>query len=103
MKNYELIKDNLNLKIEVYYNKGGQNYFTYKNEARGYYLSVTPVNVEKRENNIVIECYTAFSGVKVLLNEVQRQSEKGYKTACELANFKIQDLKNFVLSKNNIG
>ena len=55
------------LRCELYYSLGGFNYFTYKNEARGYYLSVSPV--EKSEH---MESYVGFSGVKKCLLEVTR-------------------------------
>lgn len=37
------------LKITLNYNKGGMNYFTYKDEQRGIYLGVSPVKIEKKE------------------------------------------------------
>ena len=59
------------IKVRTYYRKDAMNYFTYKNEARGYYLSVTPV-----ERGHGWETFTAFSGFKVLLKEVTRASKK---------------------------
>lgn len=88
MKIYELIENsnsnNLNLKTEVYYHKGGMNYFTGNNEPRGYYISCTPVNIE-RNGLIKIESFTAFTGRKKLLIEVQRKSDKMYNKAVEYA------------------
>ena len=55
------------LKVTVYYHKGGQNYFTYKEEPRGLFLSVTPV--ERCEN---FEKVTAFSGIKKCVKEMPR-------------------------------
>lgn len=47
MKNYIKVsgseKTNY-LRIDLDYSKGGYNYFTYKNEPRGYYIHVSPVN-----------------------------------------------------------
>lgn len=84
MKNYIHIKDTTFIKVEVYYNKGGMNYFTYRNEPRGYYLSVSPV--ERQEvGNCVTESFRAFSGVKRLVLEVKRKSDKAMETAVELA------------------
>ena len=59
------------IKLYSYYKKDTMNYFTYKNEARGYYLSVTPV-----ERVRSFESFVAFTGFKVLLKEVTRASKK---------------------------
>lgn len=59
------------IKVSTYYRKDGMNYFTYKTEARGYYLSVTPV-----ERARGFESFVAFTGFKVLLKEVTRASKK---------------------------
>lgn len=100
MKKYELIKDDLSIKTEVYYNKGGMNYFSGRAEERGYYLSVSPV---KREEigNIVTECYTAFSGVKMLILPVKRQSDKAYQQAVELAKEKEPALRQRIIDQLN--
>ena len=63
--------DFTDLKVETAYTKGGFNYFTYKEEPRGYYLHVTPV---KRDG--CCETYTAFSGVKTLIKSANRLSKK---------------------------
>lgn len=49
MKKYLSVQGNdVNcLKIEVYYHLGGINYFTYKDEQRGYYLSISPINKKR--------------------------------------------------------
>lgn len=59
------------IKVYTYYKKDSMNYFTYKNEARGYYLSITPV-----ERARGFESFVAFTGFKVLLKEVTRASKK---------------------------
>ena len=59
------------IKLYTYYKKDAMNYFTYKTEARGYYLSVTPV-----ERARGFESFEAFTGFKVLLKEVTRASKK---------------------------
>jgi hypothetical protein len=87
------------LKIEVYYDKGGMNYFSGGVDKRGYYLSVTPVQIERKENNVMIESYTAFSGVKKLILEVERQSGKSAQKAKELAEYLIPELKQYVLNQ----
>lgn len=53
MKKYIEVKENsakvTHLKIELYYDLGGMNYFTGRAENRGYYLSVTPVERGMRD------------------------------------------------------
>lgn len=63
------------LKAEIYYSLGGINYFTYKNEPRGYYMSISPVQRETRDYG-TMESYTAFSGLKQCVLPVQRKSQK---------------------------
>jgi RimJ/RimL family protein N-acetyltransferase len=77
MKKYEPIANSpKELKIEVRYNKGGMNYFTSRNEERGYYLSVTPVERTKGEG-YTSESYVGFSGVK-FVPEID-DNELGYR------------------------
>lgn len=59
------------IKLRSYYRKDTMNYFTGRSEARGYYLSVTPV-----ERARGFESFVAFTGFKVLLKEVTRASKK---------------------------
>ena len=100
MKTYEKIPNtNKSLKTEVYYSLGGMNYFTSKNEPRGYYVSVSPVQREERENGIIIESFTAFSGTKMLLLETKRKSDKAYSQAVELSKNELPRLKEYILSK----
>jgi len=82
--------------VEVYYSKGGMNYFTGSVERRGYYLSVQPLN--KTSNSV---SFTAFTGVKQLVREAGRFSSK------VLAEFVVDyDMMNtmieHILEKNNI-
>ena len=101
MKKYESIEgSNKELKIEVFYDKGGMNYFNSKNEPRGYWLSMRQVERDRRENGVVIESYGMFSGAKMFLLEVKKKSEKAYEQAIALAQPKIEDLKLHVLGKN---
>ena len=80
MKHYMKVKPNAgkttDIKFDIAYIKGGINMFTYKQEKRGYYLIVTPV-----ERDGIMEGFTAFSGTKVLLKEVARQSTKAFREA----------------------
>lgn len=84
-KYYLPIKNNEqanNLKIEIYYDKGGYNYFTSRQERRGYYVSVIPV---ERINHgaYCSEKMVAFSGYKQLLKEVARKSNKAAQEVLE--------------------
>jgi len=63
------------LKVEVYYDKGGANYFTGGTETRGIKLSVSPVS-RSESNGIVVESYTAFTGFKKHLKDMARFSQK---------------------------
>ena len=71
-------------RVEVFYDLGGYNYFTYKPKARGYYVSVTPVTLSKG-NGYTTETYMAFSGYKHLLLEVKRKSKKAAAEALEFS------------------
>lgn len=70
------------LKAEIYYALGGINVFTYRNEPRGYYLSVSPVERAER-NGYTMESFTAFSGMKWIVLPVQRKSAKKMAEAIE--------------------
>ena len=100
MKKYEKIEgSNKEVKIEVFYDKGGMNYFNSKNEPRGYWLSMRQVEVERQERGIVIESFGLFSGAKIFLKEVKKQSQKAYDEAILLAEEKIEELRGHVLAK----
>lgn len=90
-----------NLKVDLYYSLGGINYFTYKNEARGYYLSVTPVDRSER-GGIVCESTTLGSGVKKLILEVGRQSKSAAEKATLMSKNYIHDLIKYVCATENI-
>jgi hypothetical protein len=102
MKKYEPIEgSNKQLKMEVYYDKGGMNYFNSKVEPRGYWLSMRQVERDTRENGVVMESYGMFSGAKAFLLEVKKKSEKSYERALVLAEDKIPELKSHVLAEKN--
>jgi galactokinase/mevalonate kinase-like predicted kinase len=101
MKSYEQIEGtNKSLKVHLFYNKGGMNYFNGKEERRGYYLSVTPVEIEQR-NGYQSESFLMFSGVKRLVLEVKRQSDKAYNQAVAMHNEELKDLREYVLAQMN--
>lgn len=89
------------LLCEVYYHLGGLNLFTYKEEARGYYISVSPVEREKKDGYTMESC-VAFSGLKKCIKEVARQSKKAEKEALEAAQEEMKSLVDHVCAKNRI-
>ena len=100
MKTYVLLKENnaaTHLKIETYYNMGGMNYFTGKNEQRGYYLSVSPVTKAGRT-----ESYTAFTGTKKCIKAVSRKSAKAESDAEKIAIELVPALVQYVCTHNGI-
>lgn len=98
-KKYLKLKNGENdfLRVELYYSLGGMNYFTYKQEARGFYLSVSPV---KRERNM--ESYTAFTGTKLCVHECKRFSKKAAEQAEEKAKTSEKGLIDYVLKKQGL-
>lgn len=68
------------IRLSVDYYLGGTNYFTYKNELRGYYLHATP----ECANGYMTQCILG-TGVRHLLLEVPRQSKKRAMEACAKA------------------
>ena len=70
------------LRIDLYYDLGGYNVFTYKTDPRGYYASFLPVKREVH-THYTSESFVGFSGFKVLLKEVTRQSKKARTEALE--------------------
>jgi hypothetical protein len=67
------------LKVSVFYSKGGMNYANYKTEPRGYYVAVEPVTVgaergfitERHEN-----LFTNTRSFKVFLTPATRLNRK---------------------------
>jgi len=90
------------LKVEIDYNKGGYNYFTYKTEPRGYYIHVSPVTRNITDTGFVLESYTAFTGIKACLLEVTRKSNKAENQAIELFELKKDKYIDYILEKNNL-
>lgn len=100
MKYYIGLKKNdaaTHLRVEMYYNIGGMNYFTGRQERRGYYLSISPVT-----RNGIMESFTAYSGVKFLLKEVSRKSAKAEKQAEDLATELAPDYIDIVCRRNGV-
>lgn len=89
------------IEVEMFYNKGGMNVFTYQNERRGYYIRICPVTVER---NMV--SFIAFSGTKLCVHECSRKSAKAEREAIAMANGEYRDLVSRLVSqiahKNNL-
>lgn len=83
---------NNKITTEIYYNKGGLNYFTSNNEKRGYYFSIMP----EEHTNDGFKTYTGFSGVKTCILEVTRKSKSAYEKAkAMLDTYENEYLQNF--------
>ena len=79
------------LRLSVSYSLGGMNYWTYKQEPRGYYLHITP---EKHDTSFGygVTSTALGSGCKMFLHAVNRQSEKQMKIAVDEARENAQKL-----------
>jgi hypothetical protein len=83
MKKYikiEATRDENVICLETGYSLGGHNWYNGANEARGYYLYCTPMQVNQRDDGRGNE-YNTFTqvlgkGNKLLLKEVARRSKK---------------------------
>lgn len=80
------------LEVRVYYSKGGMSMFTYKQEPRGYYLAVTPMEITKGEGYTGRAFLMFGAGRKALLLEVKRQSPRAEKEALALASEKEREI-----------
>ena len=83
--------------IEVYYDLGGYNYFSGSEKKRGYYLSVSPLEVDGH-----FVSYQGFSGMYMLLNECSRKSKKAESEALKLMEEKKDVLISAVCNKHGI-
>jgi hypothetical protein len=72
-----LEEDGQTYSIEVRYELGGHNPFTYKTNPRGIVLSVCPMEMGFTEDGAVLfTSFTAFTGGKFLVKELNRFSQK---------------------------
>lgn len=85
------------LRVELRYNLGGISWATGQNEPRGYYLHAQPV--ERGQN---FESFTAFTGGKMLLKTVTRQTKKAENEAEQLAREHGAVLIAHVLAENGL-
>jgi len=84
------------INVELYYSKGGINYFTYQDEKRGYWVSVTP---QEHKGSFVTT--VAGSGVKKFIEETKRFSQKKLDSIV-IPESELQELIDHVTSKNNL-
>lgn len=82
------------IRCEVYYHLGGLNYFTYKNEQRGYYVSASPV-----EKKGMCETYVGFSGIKNCIVPVNRQSKSAESKAVEMMDEALKPMLDYLRTK----
>lgn len=76
----------------LYYSLGGNNPFTYRDEARGYYLGINPVTVREYGDGARSVGFMAFHGRKMLLVECARKSKKSEQQAVALFDAKAQEV-----------
>lgn len=105
MKKYLKVNPNGNkithIKVETSYSLGGMNLFTYRNEPRGYYLHVSPVERSERYG-CIMESFIAFSGIKKLLKGVSRKSAKAEREADEIAAREESELIRYICEKSGV-
>jgi hypothetical protein len=88
-------RDGQTYSVKVGYSLGGHSVWSSEYNKRGYYLYVTPVEVTFREDGSVLcQSRTLFSGYKVLLKEVNRQSKKAQAEAEQLHEQYVEQLIN---------
>lgn len=75
------------VKAELYYDLGGLNTWSYKEEPRGYWVSVRRI---KREGNLI--SFDAYDGRRFLIKEVKRNSKKAAEEAVEVFNNTYMEL-----------
>jgi hypothetical protein len=63
------------LVVELYYNKGGRNYFSGKDDPRGYWISSNAVEIENRDG-YQMRTYVPINGYRYFIKESARFSEK---------------------------
>lgn len=76
------VKGDSHVTVSFYANDGGINYFTYRTEIKGYYVSVTPQTIENRGGYSTIRT-TCFSGCKMPLKEIKRKSAKSFESCID--------------------
>lgn len=76
------VKNESHVKVSFYVDNGGINYFTYKNEKKGYYVSIAPITRNECDGCATVRI-RVFSGLKMLLKEISRKSRKSFNNVIE--------------------
>lgn len=71
------------IKVNLFYQKSGINWYNSQQEAGGYYLSVKPVKRESR-GSYACESYAMFDGFKVMLVPADSRRSKKLAAQAEL-------------------
>lgn len=88
-------KEDTKVKIVLSYNIGNDRI------KRGYYLHAYPVRLEQT-NEVMFEFTNLYTGSKVLVLEVKKQSNKAYDEALNLSNILQPSLIDNVIKLNNL-
>ena len=87
-------KGSTHIKFSLYYSLGGWNCFTCDKEPRGLYISFQPVDREERDGGWICEKFTAFTGEKFFLKEMNRFSQKTFDEYVEKVTPHIKEMIN---------
>lgn len=96
-KQYEKI-DGQDIKVELYYDLGGRNYYTGKHKVRGYYISVQPIEITDL-GGYRLETYSPMEGAYKLVLPVKRKSKKAEAMAEDLMDEAKNKLIKLILSR----
>lgn len=72
------------VRVTVSYRKGGLNYFTYKEDKRGYWLHIQPMRISSGDGFTTSD-YNPRDGYRMFLQEAVRFSASGLKCAVQTA------------------
>lgn len=75
-KKWYVTQEGQDYRITVYYDKGGINYWTYKSDPRGYFLSVVPIEIEQTSTGFRVEKHSMMAGYRDFLKSADRFSRK---------------------------
>ena len=85
------------IEVTMDYNKGGMNYFSGQMLSRGYYIHVSPVEIENG-----MKCTRVFSGYYACVLVVPRASLRAQLAADDLVRAKEDELVAAVCAKNGL-
>lgn len=84
---YNSVEEGKGTRIEIYYSKGGANYFSGGNDRRGIYVSMTPVELEKRISMdgtpYISSTMCLTSGIRAMIVSLSRLDRKAVARAAE--------------------